>query len=132
MKKLVSLLLAFCCILTLLVFPVGAETVSTTATGIIAPPSKTDLTAYVTANGTKTVTDVYNNCLLLTVEGTTGGEWNTYRNLLKNDFKNGAAVLKAMKPKRMLKNELGNEPKGDKTSAWEKRQEEIRNKYQKQ
>jgi len=82
MKKLVSLLLAFCSILTLLVFPAGAETVSTTATGIIAPPSKTDLTAYVTANGTKTVTDVYNNCLLLTVEGTTGGEWNTYRNLL--------------------------------------------------
>lgn len=60
------------------------------------------------------------------------GQAETYRNLLKNDFKNGAAVLKAMKPKRMLKNELGTEPKGDKTSAWEKRQEEIRNKYQKQ
>lgn len=60
------------------------------------------------------------------------GQAETYRNLLKNDFKNGTAVLKAMKPKRMLKNELGTEPKGDKTSVWEKRQEEIRNKYQKQ
>ena len=51
---------------------------------------------------------------------------------LKNDFKNGSAVLKAMKPKRLLKNELDTEPKGDKTGAWEKRQAEIRNKYQKQ
>lgn len=58
------------------------------------------------------------------------GQADTYRNLLKNDFKNGSAVLKAMKPKRMLKNELGKETAGEKTSAWEKRQAEIRNKYQ--
>lgn len=59
------------------------------------------------------------------------GQADTYRNLLKNDFKNGAAVLKAMKPKRMLKNELGKETNADKGGAWEKRQAEIRNKYQK-
>lgn len=59
------------------------------------------------------------------------GQADTYRNLLKNDFKNGAAVLKAMKPKRMLKNELGKETNAGKDSAWEKRQAEIRNKYQK-
>ena len=59
------------------------------------------------------------------------GQADTYRNLLKNDFKNGAAVLKAMKPKRMLKNELGKEMNADKGGAWEKRQAEIRNKYQK-
>ena len=59
------------------------------------------------------------------------GQADTYRNLLKNDFKNGSAVLKAMKPKRLLKNELGKTTE-EKTSAWDKRQAEIRNKYQKQ
>ena len=34
--------------------------------------------------------------------------------------------------RNLLKNELDTEPKGDKTGAWEKRQAEIRNKYQKQ
>ena len=57
------------------------------------------------------------------------GQDETYRNLLKNDFKNGAAVLKAMKPKRLLKNELVHETPGEKESAWKKRQSEIVNKY---
>ena len=82
MKKVLSLVLAVCTVFALFVFPVSAATVSTTATGVIAAPSKTELTAYVTASGTKTVTDVYNNCLLLTVQNTTGKEWNAYRSLL--------------------------------------------------
>lgn len=59
------------------------------------------------------------------------GQADTYRNLLKSDFKNGSAVLKSMKPKRLLKNELGKETASDKPGAWDKRQAEIRNKYQK-
>lgn len=82
MKKILSFVLAVCTVLALFVFPVSAATVSTTATGVIAPPSTADLTAYVTASGTKTVVDVYNNCYFLNVSGTTGKEWNDYRSLL--------------------------------------------------
>ena len=85
MKKFLSLLLVACALLTLQGFPASAGTVSTEATEVISAPSQEDLDAYVTANGTKTVTDVYNNCLLLTVENTTGSEWNTYRNLLVSE-----------------------------------------------
>jgi ATP-dependent Clp endopeptidase proteolytic subunit ClpP len=53
---------------------------------------------------------------------------DTYRNLLKADYKNGLAAIKALRPKRMLKDELnGTDPVAD--SAWEKRQQEIRNRY---
>lgn len=82
MKKFLSLFLVACTVFSLLIIPVSAGTVSTEATGVIAAPSDSILKAYVTANGKKTVTDVYNNCLLLTVKKTTGSEWNTYRKLL--------------------------------------------------
>ena len=58
------------------------------------------------------------------------GQAETYRNILKSDFKNGVTVLKGLKPKRMLKNELGGGEDTGKLGAWEKRQSEIRNKYQ--
>nr|DAV78507.1 MAG TPA: Putative ATP dependent Clp protease [Caudoviricetes sp.] len=57
------------------------------------------------------------------------GQKETYKNLLKSDFKNGMAALKALKPKRLLKNEL-NTPKPDEgKNPWEKKQAEIRNRY---
>lgn len=50
---------------------------------------------------------------------------DTYKNILKADFKNGMTALKALKPKKMLKDKLGNpEPQGE--GAWDKRQREIR------
>lgn len=58
------------------------------------------------------------------------GQKDTYKNLLKADFTNGMAALKALKPKRLLKNELNNNPKTEGGSAWERKQAEIRNRYQ--
>lgn len=58
------------------------------------------------------------------------GQKETYKNLLKADFKNGMAALKALKPKRLLKNELDNHLKAEGGSAWERKQAEIRNRYQ--
>lgn len=50
---------------------------------------------------------------------------DTYKNILKADFKNGMIALKGLKPKKMLKDKLENlEPQGE--GAWEKRQREIR------
>nr|WP_302830037.1 head maturation protease, ClpP-related [uncultured Bacteroides sp.] len=51
----------------------------------------------------------------------------TYKNILKADFKNGMAALKALKPKRMLKDTLENgQPRNTAEGPWEKRQREIR------
>lgn len=51
---------------------------------------------------------------------------DTYKNILKADFKNGLTALKALRPKKMLKDKLENpEPQGGE-GAWEKRQREIR------
>lgn len=51
---------------------------------------------------------------------------DTYKNLLKADFKNGMAVLKGLKPKKLLKDKLENqEPHGDR-SPWDARMKEIR------
>lgn len=50
---------------------------------------------------------------------------DTYKNILKSDFKNGMSALKALKPKKLLKDKLEiQEPQGE--GAWEKRQREIR------
>lgn len=57
------------------------------------------------------------------------GQKETYKNLLKADFKNGMTALKALRPKRLLKNEL-NTPKPEAGSTWERKQAEIRNRYQ--
>lgn len=57
------------------------------------------------------------------------GQKDTYKNLLKADFKNGMTALKALRQKRLLKNELGN-PKPEADSTWERKQAEIRNRYQ--
>lgn len=52
---------------------------------------------------------------------------DTYKNILKADFKNGMTVLKGLKPKKLLKNQLENPPAGGSDeSPWEKRQREIR------
>lgn len=56
------------------------------------------------------------------------GQKDTYKNLLKADFKNGLAALKALRPKRLLKNELNN-PISENGSAWERKQADIRNRY---
>ena len=52
---------------------------------------------------------------------------DTYKNILKADFKNGMSALKALKPKKLLKDRL-EAPAGGGTaeSPWEKRQREIR------
>lgn len=50
---------------------------------------------------------------------------DTYKNILKADFKNGMTALRGLKPKKMLKDKLDNPaPQGE--GAWEKRQREIR------
>lgn len=50
---------------------------------------------------------------------------DTYKNILKANFKDGMSALKALKPKKLLKDKLENqEPQGE--SPWEKRQKEIR------
>lgn len=59
------------------------------------------------------------------------GQKETYRNLLKSDYKNGLAALNALKPKRMLKDEFRQEKNDLKETAWDKRQAEIRNRYAK-
>lgn len=48
-----------------------------------------------------------------------------YKNILKADFTNGQAVLKGLKPKKMVQNKL-EAPAGDAGSPWEKRMGEIR------
>lgn len=51
---------------------------------------------------------------------------DTYKNILKADFKNGMSALKALKPKKLLKDKLENgKPEGNE-SPWEKKQREIR------
>lgn len=51
---------------------------------------------------------------------------DTYKNILKADFKNGMSALKALKPKKMLKDRLENPEAQGTEGAWEKRQKEIR------
>lgn len=52
---------------------------------------------------------------------------DVYKNILKADFKNGMSALKALKPKKLLKDKLENgQPKDTAESPWEKRQREIR------
>jgi hypothetical protein len=51
---------------------------------------------------------------------------DTYKNLLKADFKNGLTALKAMKPKKLLKDKFENQELQAGESPWEKRQKEIR------
>ena len=57
------------------------------------------------------------------------GQKETYKNLLKADFKNGTAALNALRPKRLLKNELDKPQPGMEGNPWEKKQAEIRNRY---
>lgn len=52
---------------------------------------------------------------------------DTYKNILKADFKNGMTALKALKPKKLLKDKLENgQPQNIAESPWEKKQREIR------
>lgn len=51
---------------------------------------------------------------------------DTYKNILKSDYKNGMIALKGLKPKKMLKDKLENPEPHDGEGAWEKRQREIR------
>ena len=52
---------------------------------------------------------------------------DTYKNILKADFKNGMSALKALKPKKLLKDKLENgQPQNIAESPWEKKQREIR------
>lgn len=54
---------------------------------------------------------------------------DVYTNLLKKDWENGMAAMKALRPKRLLKNELGKQGGEGTEKAWEKRQAEIKNRY---
>lgn len=56
---------------------------------------------------------------------------DTYKNILNADYKNGMAALKALKPKKMLKNQLERPAPGSE-SPWEKRQREIRERNRKE
>lgn len=49
----------------------------------------------------------------------------TYKNLLKADFKNGMNALKLLKPKRLLKDKLENSAAEEAGSPWQKRMKEI-------
>ena len=51
---------------------------------------------------------------------------DTYKNILKADFKNGLSALKALKPKKMLKDKLEVPAGGEGESPWQKRMREIR------
>lgn len=52
---------------------------------------------------------------------------DTYKNILKADFKNGMSALKALKPKKLLKDKLETgQPQNIAESPWEKKQREIR------
>lgn len=51
---------------------------------------------------------------------------DTYKNILKADFKNGMTALKGLKPKKMLKDKLENPELQGGEGAWEKKQREIR------
>lgn len=52
---------------------------------------------------------------------------DTYKNILKADFKNGLTALKALKPKKMLKDKLeSGQQQNIAESPWEKKQREIR------
>lgn len=53
----------------------------------------------------------------------------TYVNILRADFASGQAALKALRPKRMVHNELRESTVPSDKGAWEKRQESIRNRY---
>lgn len=57
------------------------------------------------------------------------GQKDTYKNLLKADYQNGTAALNALRPKRMLKNELDKPQPTEGMNPWEKKQAEIRNRY---
>ena len=52
----------------------------------------------------------------------------TYTNILKADFESGQAALKALRPKRMVRDELETGAAPSK-GTWEKRQEAIRSRY---
>lgn len=54
---------------------------------------------------------------------------DTYTNILRADFASGTAALKAMRPKRMVHNELSEKPAPAGVGTWEKRMEGIRNRY---
>lgn len=54
------------------------------------------------------------------------GQKETYKNILKANFKDGMAALQALKPKVLLKDKLENPVSGGDESPWEKRQREIR------
>lgn len=56
---------------------------------------------------------------------------DTYKNILKADYKNGITALKALKPKKMLKNQL-EQPAPGGEGPWEKRQREIRERNRKE
>lgn len=51
---------------------------------------------------------------------------DTYKNILKTNFKDGMTALKALRPKKMLKDKLEAPMGGSGESPWEKRQREIR------
>lgn len=53
----------------------------------------------------------------------------TYTNILRADFASGQAALKALRPKRMVRNELQESTEPSDKGTWEKRQEAIRNRY---
>ena len=48
-----------------------------------------------------------------------------YKNILKANFKDGMTALKALKPKRLLKDKLESTAAGEGESPWQKRQREI-------
>ena len=51
---------------------------------------------------------------------------DVYKNILKADFTNGLSALKALKPKKMVKDKLEDRELQGGESPWEKRQKEIR------
>ncbi len=59
----------------------------------------------------------------------TAKQKDTYKNLLKADYKNGMDALKALRPKRMLKDELEDSEPAKEGSSWQRRQKEIQARY---
>lgn len=50
---------------------------------------------------------------------------DTYKNILKADFKNGLSALKALKPKKMVKDRLETSTAIEGESPWQKKMREI-------
>ncbi|MBQ2734887.1 MAG: MBL fold metallo-hydrolase [Clostridia bacterium] len=78
MKKFLSAFLAFAMVLSMLWIPAVAGTSGGATEEVISPTEDNSVLPTYSGTGTQSLTDTYNDCLLLTVKGTTQSAFNTY------------------------------------------------------